>query len=183
MESGRIEDDNRLRQDDVAGLFGAFVFRTCAVQYHFKRAVFTGFNPAGTEVVADLITVRHHDLSQQAFGVQPHIIHIKLDQRITDRHGIALPDARCKTFAFQVHRIDTDVNHQLQPGVRHNRHGMAGRMNLRDFSGARSKQAVGYRINGNSVADQFLGEDRIRNILQSHQRPGQRCDKRQLARF
>ena len=91
-----------------------------------QRVGARGHVPAGPLPVGDPLHVGHDHLGQQAPGVRRDEVEVELDQRRASLHLIADAHPRVEPFPFEVHRVDADMQQDVDALGRANRHRMAG---------------------------------------------------------
>ena len=171
VQTGGVGNDDRFGSDRL-DCFDGFLDRATG-QGQIQNRVLPGGHLARTRRKGrHPFAIGDHDLSQQAFGVGGDVVGVEVDQGIAGLHRIARLDARSEAGPLEPNGIETDMHQHFDALRGGDGDGVSGRMQLGDLAVAGRAQTLIERIDGDAVADHFLGEHRVGNSFDRHQGAG-----------
>ena len=173
VQAGGIGDHNRFGGDGFGRLGRGF--RLGAGQGQFENDIPTGGDGAGTRGEGrHPLAVGDDDLGEQALGVGGDVIGVEVDQGVAGLDRVACLDLGGEAAALEADGVEADVHQHFDALRRGDGDGVAGRVQLYDLAVAGRAQALVERVDGDAVANHFLGEYRVGNSFDRHQRAGER---------
>jgi len=179
VQAGGVGDHNRFGGDGFGGL--DLGFGLSASQGQFQNHIASGADGAGTRSEGcHPLAVGHDDLGEQALGVGGDVIGVEVDEGVASLDRIARLDFRGEAAALEANGVEADVHQHFDALRGGDGDGVASRVQLHDLTVAGCAQALVERVNGDAIADHFLGEYRVGNPFDGHQWAGERRDQGNL---
>ena len=172
VQSRLARDDDRRRLDHVPLHAGRRV-GAGRREAHLEKGISSSEDPAGRPLQRrDAIHVHHQHRRDQAARVSRQVVRVERQQQVARAHLVTRLDARLETLAVEPHRVQPDVDEDLEPRRRKGER-VAGAMHVKDARIAGREEPLVERIERETVARQPSRKRRIGHLLERHDHAGQ----------
>ena len=138
-----------------------------------QRVTAARTRPVAAPATLDALHVGHEHGRDQAPRVGRDVVRVERQEQVTGADLVARLHARMEALAVQLHRVEPDVDEDLEPG-RGQRERMSGAMHVKHPGVARRDDALVERIERDAVAGQPLREGRVGDLIERDHDAGER---------